>query len=929
MAIFGVFKATKAQSHAFADSAAYPSTPVSAERSLPPLPMPYMPSASSSTVNTAGILSPGGRTTPVRPGKGMPTPTGARADSGPSSFNRTPSVISRVNTKMRSGTWSSTSSPSATRPPFLRGNNSSSSLTTPTKSISRAPKALLATPTSASQAPLPPPSYALPPTPEASPQKGISTIFESRGASATISHRGSFKNPSRGGGRMSNPRTTRYASGSSDVSSNISNASSTSSGNGRLQRVLSGRRTSTSISTSRPAQLDAYDGPVLEINAEPSRTSKDGRKSAEGKRRPTALKLRTSNLTPEPSPPAGKGEDVDPSIAALPPSAKPSRITDIGTSALAPPLMSPAKALSTLGTMLSARDPEPSQNSNRTVRPEDSSSPPVWQKSFDLVEPQLKPLRLLERRRSKSTGDAIEFMRIGRLQRDLGGGLTPSSSALHRLSPSKSGGLSPKKTTGRDEAKDKSVSTPASALTIDGDAPHSRPPSPSPFLNLPLPWSTVDLPTITADLGLTNISSLVNYTVNQLDTSSPHLLPPAILKNCASEEGRLRAELERLREKYDTLAYHRGSLQQQIENSVLKVEQTKLHKMVQALRKVTARCDRVARQIFICNDQIRQIEIQGQEHVVGALRVKLNEVERQAYGLKPGGSHLSPASGSSSSESAATPTPTHTSTSKNFLDDVYYQSLEPVTPSSKKYGGNESRRTSQATMISLNRLTFPVPPDRIRTLSTAADDMEQLDDKIGWQGSLKIEIEDMVDDGASSHDLDSAPSPTLTDGYMASQDGHTILILPPTAHMRSSSAPDWPVTSRIESGDNAGPYDMASPSFHSASAPYLLQPHSPLGAAGRHGRAFSDSSNHPQTTSAPLSPTAMQQMDTAPLNLDIPGMGKLVKGRGTRMTKSMSAKGEGLKKLRKGRESMLDTPESILWSLATAPMWTKQELDSQ
>ncbi|ODN92674.1 hypothetical protein L198_05467 [Cryptococcus wingfieldii CBS 7118] len=925
MAIFGVFKATKSksQSHAFADTAAYPSTPVSAERSLPPLPMPYMPSASSSTVSTAGIPSPGGRTTPVRPGKGMPTPTGARADSGPSSFNRTPSASSRVNTKMRSGTWSSTSSPSATRPPFLRGSNSSSSLTTPTKSISRAPKALLATPTSASQAPLPPPSDALPPTPEASPQKRISTIFESRGASATISRRGSFKSPSRGGGRMANSRNMRDPSGSSDVSSNLSNASSTSSGNGRLPRVLSGRRTSTSISTSRPTQLDAYDGPVVEINAEPPRTSKDGLKSTEGKRRPTALKLRTSNLTPEPSSPAGKGKGVDSSIAALLPSSKPSRITNIGTSALAPPLMSPAKASSTLGTMLSARDPEPSQNT------EDSGTPPVWQKSFDLVEPQLKPLRLLERRRSKSTGDAMEFMSIGRLQRDLGGSLTPSSSALHRLSPSKSGGLSPKKTTGRDETIDKSVSTPASALTTDGDAPHSRPPSPSPFLNLPLPWSTVDLPTITADLGLTNISSLVNYTVNQLDTSSPHLLPPAILKNCASEEGRLRAELERLREKYDTLVYHRGSLQQQIENSVLKVEQTKLHKMVQALRKVTARCDRVARQIFICNDQIKQIEIQGQEHVVGALRVKLDEVKRQAYGLEPGGSHLPPASGSSSSESAATPTPTHTSTSKSFLNDVYYQSLEPVTPSSRKYGGNESRRTSQATMISLNRMTFPVPPDRIRILSTAADDMEQPDDRIGWQGSLKIEIEDMVDDGASSHDLDSAPSPTLTDGYMASQDDHTILILPPTAHMRSSSAPDWPVTSRIESGDNAGPYDMASPSFHSASAPYLLQPHSPLGAAGRHGRAFSDTSNHPQTTSAPLSPTAMRQMGTAPLNLDIPGMGKLVKGRGTRMTKSMSAQGEGLKKLRKGRESMLDTPESILWSLATAPMWTKQELDSQ
>ncbi|WVQ74919.1 hypothetical protein IAR50_004527 [Cryptococcus sp. DSM 104548] len=903
MAIFGVFKGSKPQPHAFADAAAYPSTPVSAEqRSLPPLSFLYIPSASSSTASTA-IPSPGGRSTPVRPMKGMPTPTGSLSESGLSSFNRTPSLASRVNTKMRSGTWSNTSSPPATRPLFLRGSNSSSSLTTPTKSIPRAPKALLATSTSASQAPLPPPAptYGLPPTPEASPQKRISTISEIKGAS---SRRGSFKKISRGGGRMANARTTRDASGSSDLSSNVSAVSkaSISNGHGRLQRVLSGR-----ASTSRPAQLDAYDGPVVEINAEPPAPMlKDGRKSTEGKRRPTALKLRTSNLTPEPSPPS-EG-DKGPSIATSP--SNPPRLACIGRASLAAPLLSPAKASSNLGTMFSARDSDPLRENDPT--PIREHTPVGGQESLELVAPRLKPLRLLERRRSKSTGDAMEFMRIGKMQRELGE--APKSSALLPLIPEKSSGLSPKKSAGhQDQVKDKSVSTPASAHT------DSRPPSPSPFQNLPLPWSTVDLPTITDDLGPANIQSLVDYTISQLDTCPPHLLPPAILKNCASEEGRLRAELERLREKYDTLVYHRGSLQQQIENSILKVEQTKLHKMVQALRKVGARCDRVARQLFICNDQIRQIEIQGQEHVVGALRVKLDQVARRADGEgKLKGSHLSPGSGSSS-ESTATPTPTHTSTSKSFLNDVYYRSLEPVTPS-KKFSGNESRRTSQATVISLNRLTFPVPPDRVRILSTAEDDVEQLDDSIGgWQGSLRIEIEDIVDDG--SDDTGLAPSsPTSTNGAcMASQDDHTILILPPSsAHTRSLSAPDWPVTSRLESGEHAGQYEMDSPS-----APY---PDTPV-SAGRHGRALSDPSLSPMAGSVPLSPAAFRQMGTAPLNLDGPGMGKLGKARGTRMTKSMSVKGEGVKKFREGRESMLDTPESILWSLATAPMWTKLELD--
>ncbi|WVQ82325.1 hypothetical protein IAT38_004453 [Cryptococcus sp. DSM 104549] len=1031
MAIFSIFKSgrTTPQPLPFADTAA-PLTPVSAERPLPP-----PPSAFKSPTNPVSTPTSSTRPSFIPKAKPPTTPTGGPSLSAGSSSG---SALSRSSSKKhREGGGGASgvpvlSPPSGGRSTPLRGGPGSGA-STPVRqsSVVKSGKALLSTPTSALPPSLPPPTCALPPTPEASPQKRISTIFEGDAAAknATPKRRPSFRSLSRANGpptayssQYSRPRAASGAnpttpSNTTSTSSNLAAPLLRSLSGGRRRRSASAGPRSRDSSPSRdvevviipPERPPRPDSLERVAPATLPRSSTGIPVLAQGgspdvKRRPQALKLRTSNLTPEPLSPTllrgkGKGSKVRP---ALP------RAGASASSAM------PGTALPTLGVLglsdLPARDQslgrgekgDGSDDSNHTVTPKRRPS----LRRIESAEPvMLKPLRLVERRRSRSTGDAINLVLMDRDKRALEGG---EGKALSEVDASERREKVESEKDGRD-VETTQTATPSSGHT-DLATATSRPSTPSPFQNLPLPWSTIPLPTLLTSLGSPGLTSLVNITLSHLP-SSPRLLPPAILQTCASEETRLRAELARLHEKYDTLLFHRESLSRQLDSSILKVDQAKLHKMVQALGKVTARCDRVARQVFICNDQIRQIELQGQEHVVGALRVMLSRMEAELRALRPVGGEVAGGVEQSdrrvsvastmeySSEGATTPTPYSTvplamaspspSLTVHFHPPTAELPSESQSPRKYLYPDPyaDSRRTSTATMISLNRLAFPVPPDRVRlgSSSSSSDEYEQL--RVDVDAGDEAEQERDAD--MMSTDSHASTTSSWTNASV-DQDGNEILIYPP-GHARSLSAPDLPHTPwRSESHDStsgagAGGVGAGGASAWAGGHGYadVLSPgYSP--AALAHGHLFPPSSAHhhaygqtrdrsySESLVSPL-PSAMSPrmagtpvgQGTAPLRLRVnPRLAGLsiptrrgnlgedgtgtqdageqeagavglarslppVSGRGRRWTQSLSARKEGddaVRLARRGRESMQETPESILLSLASAPLWMKRAM---
>jgi hypothetical protein len=77
-----------------------------------------------------------------------------------------------------------------------------------------------------------------------------------------------------------------------------------------------------------------------------------------------------------------------------------------------------------------------------------------------------------------------------------------------------------------------------------------------------------------------------------------------------------------LTRKYAKLVEQRDETVRQIQ-----LEPAAVVRIARALEKQISRCDRVARQMYVCNDQIRQMECQMAEHRVGVWRVG-----REAWG---------------------------------------------------------------------------------------------------------------------------------------------------------------------------------------------------------------------------------------------------------------------------------------------------------
>jgi hypothetical protein len=169
---------------------------------------------------------------------------------------------------------------------------------------------------------------------------------------------------------------------------------------------------------------------------------------------------------------------------------------------------------------------------------------------------------------------------------------------------------------GGSDTESREVYTPASVLSVRSvvsDATISPDkPTGSRFDNVPLPWCTQPLSSLLPTLP-------ANYLSNGQETlllRTPHILAPQILLALSSEEDRLQSELERLKVKHTTLSQRRDKL---IARLGVQHRSGDITSGLQAVQEVIARVDRVARQIYICNDQVRQMEVMKRDHEIGVL----------------------------------------------------------------------------------------------------------------------------------------------------------------------------------------------------------------------------------------------------------------------------------------------------------------------
>lgn len=308
-------------------------------------------------------------------------------------------------------------------------------------------------------------------------------------------------------------------------------------------------------------------------------------------------------------------------------------------------------------------------------------------------------------RRAESAQALIQPTRPERSRSSSQGNIHPSQSA--------------KATINRNNSRSSRKITPARVIVnlpvTTGVQTPSRTSS-TPFEQISLPWSSSSASDLSQELG-PRFDELLDYTLDRLPPSSPRVLRPSVLRTSANEDARLRAELDRLRDKYTSTTRYRDGLLYSMSHS--QVDEVVFRKTAESLKRAIARCDRLARQIFICNDQIRQIEIQGEEHVVGALRVALARQDASDNTSISGAEDVdgSPVSSSGSNFDAhdafdGEHAEVHQAV---YMSTPHMDNLD-VLPHAK----DRSKRMSTATIISLSQLGFPLPPTRHSPSPTAS-----------------------------------------------------------------------------------------------------------------------------------------------------------------------------------------------------------------
>ena len=331
----------------------------------------------------------------------------------------------------------------------------------------------------------------------------------------------------------------------------------------------------------------------------------------------------------------------------------------------------------------------------------------------------------------------------------------------------------------------------------------------TPFQNVALPWSTVPVATIRSSLGYEKLDSIIDYTLENLARGAPRLLPPSILMTAASEDARLRAELERLKVKYQSVTRQRDRTIGEIEKLAMAGEMRSVIRAVGSVRKLVRRCDRVAKQLYICNDQIRQIEIQGEEHIIGALRYASDRIrptsETTAINIRGGITGLpiltvdisNTATPTSSILASPVWTPLPTDSKDQLKTSMEERTVhfEPLfenirTPRERE----DSRPNSVATVLSLrmSSLGFPLPPTRMDGSFGETPGAESTfpTNLTAYSVGSHLRSTAMVREAkvrsitkaASTTDLQVFVSPDSPD------DNQEIMIYPP-GHKRSESAP--------------------------------------------------------------------------------------------------------------------------------------------
>ncbi|ORX38489.1 hypothetical protein BD324DRAFT_649856 [Kockovaella imperatae] len=428
------------------------------------------------------------------------------------------------------------------------------------------------------------------------------------------------------------------------------------------------------------------------------------------------------------------------------------------------------------------------------------------------------------------------------------------------------------------------TNAPAECVTSTGS---------SPFHSVPLPWSTVPACTLQSSFGDENFVQLVKYTLQNLSAENIRLLPPSILSNAASEDARLREELERLKSRYQGVIQHRDRAVADIERLAGEEDPRNLLKAVSGLRKLIQRSDRMSRQIFICNDQIRQIEIQGEEHIIGTLRYTLGRGGVPVSGWeRPESEPVS----ETKADLDHIPSPTWLQTGKSecelskSLSTSRRIHFEPLFEHLRSPTMSESRPASVSTVLSfqLGNLGFPLPPSRApaeqTSPSTSADSREAQQTP-----DLTDLAADLLDPAPRRpKGLNKSASTNSIPTLLKQEDSSQEIIIYPPGHRRSESAP------------LLGAIDLPH-------TPWLSQPLAP---------------SLPATRPPPLRRVDNNSGPTEPLRLKVsrPKPGEVSRA------KSMMIPISGAtppKRSRRGRDTQLETPESILLSLATAEFWTQ------
>lgn len=413
----------------------------------------------------------------------------------------------------------------------------------------------------------------------------------------------------------------------------------------------------------------------------------------ESKRRPAKLTLRTSNLTPPRTPTRGGAKPPLPLLE--------NESVDV---------VSHLSTRAHVGLSSDKQDPERrSIDSNHTITERNAA---VRRVESDQT---LRPARP-ERPRSSSYGDIQSMKEALALDQ-------PSTVVVPVLPimPLGSSAQMPSKSSRTLSSPDKTTAATLSSVAPSSPAHTLRPPPSQPFDTISLPWGMSSTIALSQELG-PRFDELIAFTLKRLPPAPPRVLRPSVLKTSANEDRRLRVELGRLRAKYDSITHHRDGLIASLGVSDVLSDPSKLRKTIESMRKAVTRCDRIARQIFICNDQIRQIEVQGEAHVVGILRVALDRAQEAARSRV---SSLSGTSGSEAESDGATSCETsetgHELSHVNIRRVTFVQTPQPRRGSGVDEGDrsralqvaqNEANRLSVATIISLNQLGFPIPPDR-------------------------------------------------------------------------------------------------------------------------------------------------------------------------------------------------------------------------